>query len=122
MGGTSVVRSVCVRILFNRALTSIAGALGSLASLLPAKAVTNDTRPVSRILTETAPDFGLSIRQIDATNTGANLTLDDAAFDGVVLWLDTLEGEHGLTIASLQITRLPQVGQVAATMSLKVEP
>ena len=97
-------------------------ALGALASLLPAKAVTNDTRPVSRILTETAPDFGLSIRQIDATNTGANLTLDDAAFDGVVLWLDTLEGEHGLTIASLQITRLPQVGQVAATMSLKVKP
>ena len=97
-------------------------AMSAIASLPPATAVVKDTRPIARILTETAPDFGLFIRRSDATDSGADLTLDDAAFDAVVLWLDALEGAHGLTIASLQITRRPQIGQVAATMTLKVAP
>ncbi len=99
----------------DHALTVVAG--------LPAReVVVADDRPVSRILTETAPDFGLSIRRIDVTEAGADLTLDDAAFDGVVLWLDALEAEHGLSVAALQVTRRPELGQVAATMTLRGAP
>lgn len=99
----------------NLALTAVAG--------LPARAVVaRDDRPLARVLTETAPEFGLSIRRIDVTEGGADLTLDDAAFDGVVLWLDTLEGEHGVTVAALQVTRRPVLGQVAAIMTLKAAP
>lgn len=97
------------------ALTAVTG--------LPARAVvTRDDRPLARVLTETAPEFGLSIRRIDVTDGGADLTLDDAAFDGVVLWLDALEGQHGMSVAALQITRRPVLGQVAATMTLKAAP
>ena len=97
-------------------------ALGAVARLPPVTVKAKDARPIARILTETAPDFGLAIRRIDATDIAADLTLEDAAFDSVVLWLDTLEGEHGLSIASLQITRRPQAGLVAATLTLKVVP
>ena len=97
-------------------------ALTALDGLPAVTTVIKDQRPIARLLTETAPDFGLSIRRIDATDTGADLTLDDAAFDGVVLWLDMLEAAHGLNIASLQITRRPQMGLVAATLTLKVAP
>ena len=99
----------------DHALTVVAG--------LPARAiVVADTRPLARILTETAPEFGLSIRRIDVTAAGADLTLDDAAFDGVVLWLDALEGEHGVSVAALQVTKRPVLGQVAAMMTLKAAP
>ncbi len=97
-------------------------ALTALASLPSARPKIADPRPIARILTETAPDFGLSIRRIDATEAGADLTLDDATFDGVILWLDMLDGQQGLTIANLQITRRPQAGLVAATMTLKAAP
>ncbi len=97
-------------------------ALNALSSMPPVAAKTKDPRPLARLLTETAPDFGLSIRRIDATDTGADLTLNDATFDGVILWLDALEGTYGLTITGLQVTRLPRAGQVAATLTLKVAP
>lgn len=97
-------------------------ALLTVASLPAQPAATPDPRPISRILTDTAPDFDLSIRRIDATDGGADLTLDDAAFDGVILWLDALEAQYGLTISNLQVTRRPQPGQVAASVSLKVSP
>lgn len=90
---------------------------------LPARAAAvADDRPLSRILTETAPDFGLTIRRIDVTDAGADLTLDDAAFDGVILWLDALEGQHGVSVAALQVTRRPVLGQVAASMTLRAAP
>ena len=109
-------REVLARIAqVDRALTVVAG--------LPARTqVVRDDRPVSRILTETAADFGLSIRRLDVTDVGADLTLDDATFDGVVLWLDTLDAEHGLSVAALQVTRRPTLGQVAATMTLRAVP
>lgn len=109
-------REVMARVAqMDRALAVVAG--------LPARAlVVRDDRPVSRLLTETAPDFGLSIRRLDVTDAGADLTLDDATFDGVVLWLDTLDAEHGLSVAALQVTRRPELGQVAATMTLRAAP
>ena len=109
-------RAVLARVgQMDRALTVVAG--------LPARAaVVRDDRPVSRILTETAADFGLSVRRIDVTEGGADLTLDDATFDGVVLWLDALEAEHGLSVVALQVTRRPTLGQIAATMTLRAAP
>lgn len=97
-------------------------ALAVVADLPAPAARARDDRPLSRILTETAPEFGLTIRRIDVTDSGADLTLDDAAFDGVILWLDSLEGEHGVSVAALQVTRRPALGQVAATMTLRAAP
>ena len=96
-------------------------ALAAVARLPPLPTGPADDRPIARIVTETAPDFGLSIRRIDATTQGADLTLDQAGYDGVILWLDALEAEHGLTLSALTLTRRPEPGQVSATLSLRVQ-
>lgn len=95
-------------------------ALAAVARLPPLGAAVADDRPIARIVTETAPAFGLSIRRIDATATGVDLTLDQAGYDGVILWLDALEAEHGLTLSALVLSRRPEAGQVSATLSLAV--
>ena len=77
-----------------------------------------DTRPIATILTETARDFDLTIRRIDTSAQGADVALDDAAFDSLIQWLDALEADHGLRLAALDVAQRPTPGQVSATLTV----
>ena len=72
--------------------------------------------PLPSIITDTAATFQLAVRRLQPTENTADVTLEDAPFDAVLLWVDTLERDHGLRMVSLTLTRRPEPGIVAATL------
>jgi general secretion pathway protein M len=72
--------------------------------------------PLPGIITETVAAYQLSIRRLQPADTSADISIEDAPFDAVLLWVDTLERDHGLRIISLSLTRRPEPGIVAATL------
>jgi general secretion pathway protein M len=78
--------------------------------------VTTSALPLPNIITDTAATFQLTIRRLQPTENTADVTLEDAPFDAVLLWVDTLERDHGLRMISLTLTRRPEPGLVAATL------
>jgi general secretion pathway protein M len=72
--------------------------------------------PLPSIITDTAATFQLAVRRLQPTENTADVTLEDAPFDAVLLWVDTLERDHGLRMVSLTLTRRPEPGVVAASL------
>lgn len=75
-------------------------------------------RPVTTIVTETAVDSGIAIRRIETDAAGARLSIEDAAFDAVLRWIDTLETDHGLRVVSVEMDRRPKPGMVTASLTV----
>jgi general secretion pathway protein M len=78
-------------------------------------AVSADT-PLPSIITDTAATFQLTIRRLQPSEGTADITLEDAPFDAVLLWIDALERDYGLRIITLTMTRRPEPGLVAAKL------
>ncbi|NUB42763.1 type II secretion system protein M [Fertoebacter nigrum] len=78
-----------------------------------------DTRPLNVIVTETAAAFGLVIRRLEPEGESLRLVLDEAPFDAVILWLEAVERDHGLTLAALDLQRRPAPGVVNASLTLE---
>jgi general secretion pathway protein M len=72
--------------------------------------------PLPGIITDTAATFQLTIRRLQPAEGAADITLEDAPFDAVLLWIDALERDYGLQIITLTMTRRPEPGLVAATL------
>ena len=54
--------------------------------------------PVAAVITETAGDFGLTIRRIEPEGDGARLSVEDADFGAVLNWIAALEADNGLRV------------------------
>ena len=106
------------RLLLQDRIARLDHALQVLSALPSVTAVGKDTRPIATILTETAREFDLTIRRIDTSAAGADVSLDDATFDMLIQWLDALEADHGLRLATLDVAQRPTPGQVSATLSV----
>ena len=78
-----------------------------------------DNRPVPVILTESAAVFQLAIRRLESEGAGARIVLEDASFEQVILWLETLKREHGLNVTALEMARKPAPGVVSTTFALE---
>jgi general secretion pathway protein M len=74
--------------------------------------------PLPSVITDTAATFQLTIRRLQPSEGAADITLDDAPFDAVLLWLDALERDHGLRIINLTLTRRPEPGLVATNLMI----
>jgi general secretion pathway protein M len=74
--------------------------------------------PIPTILTETAGSFGLTIRRLQPSGTTAEVTLDDAAFDTVLPWIDVLERDHALRIVAVSMARRPAPGLISTTLTV----
>jgi general secretion pathway protein M len=97
---------------YARAATALSAIpTGSVA--LPA--LSTDT-PLPSIITDTAATFQLTIRRLQPTDGTADITLEDASFDAVLLWIDALERDYGLRIITLTMTRRPEPGLVATNL------
>jgi general secretion pathway protein M len=105
------------------ALASIARSEMALARLAaapaPALPVESSGQLVPAILTETATEFGMTIRRIEPEADGAQLTIDDAAFDDVLRWIEALEVRHGLHVVALKMDRSPAPGVVSASLTVR---
>ena len=99
---------------YARTATVLADAVAAGATfVMPATDV-----PLPTIITDTAAIHHLRIRRLQPTADAAEITLEDATFDTVLLWIEALENQHGLRILALTMTRRPEPGQVATTLTI----
>ena len=80
---------------------------------------TTDSRPIPLILSESAARYNLVIRRLEAAGTGAQVVLEEATFEQVILWLEALKRDHGLRVSTLEMTRKPAPGVVSTTLALE---
>lgn len=74
--------------------------------------------PVTAIVTDTAPDYDLAIRRIEAVGDGARLDVEEAGFAELILWIEELEVRHGLSVTAVEMDRRPEPGTVGARLTV----
>lgn len=82
-------------------------------------------QPITLILETSATASGLKqqISKIESSGkTGAQVKIDSASFDQLLVWLNTLEQQHGVTIATASIERNDQPGTISARLSFEKSP
>lgn len=80
---------------------------------------TVDPRPIPAIITEAAATFDLKISRLQPQNGQVQLTLEDAPFETVLLWVEALQRDDALRLADLTMTRRPAPGVVGTTLTLE---
>ena len=95
-------------------------AIGALqAAPTPTAAAPVDPRSLNAIVTDAAGGFGLSIRRLEPEGNRIRVTVNDAAFQSLILWLDAMQKDSGLHASELDMTRGPAPGVVNATLVLE---
>ena len=85
-----------------------------------AKTVTSNNQPVSLIIEQSAKISGLknNLGKLESSGKeGARAKLDTASFNQMLIWLNTLEKQHGITVTSANIERAEKTGTVNARLS-----
>jgi general secretion pathway protein M len=83
--------------------------------------IRNSNQPVSLLVERSATTAGLknSISKIETSgDKGARVMLDAASFDQMLLWLNTLRQQYGITVSSASIDRNETGGTVNARLTL----
>lgn len=86
-----------------------------------AGATPSTDRALYAVADQTARESGLgnAIERVEpAGEQQVRVVLDDAAFDTLVLWLDGLKRDHGLTVETASIRRSEKTGRVSAQLLL----
>ncbi|MDA3868680.1 MAG: type II secretion system protein M [Gammaproteobacteria bacterium] len=86
---------------------------------------TSSTQPIALILENSAKISGLKqhINKIESSGrSGANAQIDSASFDQMLVWLNTLEQQHGVTVTTATIERNQQAGTISARLSFEKLP
>ena len=71
------------------------------------------------IIADTAPRAGLEVQRIEPEGARTGVILEEAAFERLLPWLDTLVRYHGLNIATIELVRRPTPGSVATRITLE---
>jgi general secretion pathway protein M len=85
-----------------------------------ARTVSRSNQPVSLIIEQSAKVSGLknNLDKLESSGKeGARVKLDTASFDQMLIWLNTLEKQHGVTVTSASIERAEKSGTVNARLS-----
>jgi general secretion pathway protein M len=80
--------------------------------------VAADTQSLPVIIAETAASLQLVIRRLQPVGDQVQITLEDAPFDAVLVWIDTMERDHGLVVQSLDLVRRPAPGVVGTSLTV----
>ena len=76
------------------------------------------SQPVQMIVTITASESALQIRQIEQQGEVTRVVLETVDFNRLVQWLDRLDRDAGVTVAGGRIERQTLPGVVTARLSL----
>ena len=76
------------------------------------------SQPVQMIVTITASESALQIRQIEQQGEVTRVVLETVDFNRLVQWLDRLDRDAGVTVAAGRIERQTLPGVVTARLSL----
>lgn len=85
----------------------------------------SSTQPIALILENSARISGLKqhINKIESSGrSGANAQIDSASFDQMLVWLNTLEQQHGVTVTTATIEHNEQPGTISARLSFEKLP
>ncbi|MCW8830850.1 MAG: type II secretion system protein M [Gammaproteobacteria bacterium] len=80
------------------------------------------TQPLALILESSAKISGLkqNINKIESSGkSGARVKIDSASFDQLLVWLNTLEQQHGVTVTTASIERNDTPGTISARLSFE---
>ena len=83
--------------------------------------VIKSNSPVSIVAEQSANTSGLKqhISKIESSGkNSAQIKIESASFDQMLLWINTLNTRYGLTVASAKIERTPTVGIINARLTL----
>jgi general secretion pathway protein M len=78
-----------------------------------------DPRPLAALVTDGAATLGLSISRLQPQGNKVDLTLEDAAFETVLLWIEAMERDGGLRLSDLALTRRAAPGIVGAALTVE---
>lgn len=92
--------------------------LARLAAAPPGDPQAQAQRPVTAVLTETAPQFSLDIQMIEAEGDGVRVELGDAAFADVMRWIDQLHRSYSLRSVSVEMDRRADPGVVGTRLTV----
>ena len=79
-------------------------------------------QPIALILENSAKISGLKqhINKIESSGkNGARVKIDSASFDQLLVWLNTLEQQHSVTIKTASIERSDKAGTISARLSFE---
>lgn len=82
---------------------------------------TNSSQPVTLLVENSAATAGIKpyLTKLESTSDkGARVTIDAASFDQVLLWLNTLQTQYGISVSSANLERDDKAGAVNARMTL----
>lgn len=83
----------------------------------PAQAAPKD--PISTRVTQSVSQANLRLRRIETTPGGVRVTLEDAAFSHIILWLHDLELKNRISVSAIELDRRPEPGIVSARILLR---
>lgn len=78
-----------------------------------------DARSLPIVITDAADSFGLTINRLQPEGARVRVTLEDAPFDAVLLWVEALQRDHALRPTDLTLTRRPTPGVVATNLMVE---
>lgn len=79
-------------------------------------------QPITLVLENSAKVSGLKpyINKIESSGkNGARVKIDSTSFDQLLVWLNTLEQQHGVTVTTANIERHEKSGAVSARLSFE---
>ncbi|MGD8934439.1 MAG: type II secretion system protein M [Gammaproteobacteria bacterium] len=95
------------------------------ARALKASGISNETagstQPVTLLVENSTTTAGLKpfMSKLESTSDkGARVTLDAVSFDQMLLWLNTLQTQYGITVSSANLDRDDKPGAVNVRMTL----
>jgi len=99
-----------------------AGEVKALRSSGNRSTVRGKNKPITLVIEQSINNAGLknSVKKIESSgNNGARVTLNEASFNQILVWLNTLATHNGTQVVSANIERAGKPGRVNARLSFE---
>lgn len=84
--------------------------------------IRDQNKPITLVIEQSINNAGLksSVKKIESSgNNGARVTLDEASFNQILVWLNTLATHNGIQVVSANIERGSKPGRTNARLSFE---
>ncbi len=84
--------------------------------------IRDKNKPITLVIEQTIKNAGLkpSVNKIESSgNKGARVTLNDASFNQILVWLNTLATHNGIQVVSANIERSGKPGKANARLTFE---
>jgi general secretion pathway protein M len=99
-----------------------AGEVKSLRAVGSQTTIRSNNKPITLVIEQTIKNAGLkpSVKKIESSgNKGARVSLNDASFNQILVWLDTLSKHNGIQVVSANIERSEKPGRANARLTFE---